>query len=146
MLTAGQILKTKPHQGVHTVSAEASVLEAAKQMAEKHIGALIVMQNDQPVGIITERDCSRKFVLMNRLPSETRVGDVMSAPLVYVSHAESAKICLELMADRQFRHLPVMTDGQVVGLISITDLTREIPAQQQFIITQLERYIRGDLR
>ncbi len=144
MLTAGQILQSKQHHDIHTVSSDTSVLDAAKHMAEKHIGALVVVDNEQPVGIITERDCARKFVLMNRLPAETLVRDVMSSPLTHVSETESAKACLEMMAEHQFRHLPVVTDGKLTGLISITDLTREIPQQQQFIITQLERYIRGE--
>lgn len=145
MLTAGQILKTKQHKGTHVVPGDMSVHEAARMMADKHIGALLVMQNEQPLGIVTERDYLRRFTPMNRLPSEVRVSEIMSSPLVYVNHKEDAKTCLELMTERRFRHLPVMDGGKVIGLISISDLIREIPAQQQFVITQLERYIRGDM-
>ncbi|MEA5097521.1 MAG: CBS domain-containing protein [Burkholderiaceae bacterium] len=144
MLTAGQILKSKPNQTVHSVAPETSVLEAVQTMADKRIGALLVLENGVPAGIITERDFARKFALMNRLPSQTQVREIMSSPITHVGHAESAETCLALMAERQFRHLPVIDGNQVVGLISITDLVREVPAKQQFVIEQLERYIRGD--
>ncbi len=146
MLTAGQILQSKPHQTIHAVSPEASVLDAVRTMTEKRIGALLVMKDDAVVGIVTERDLARKFAPMNRLPSETPVREIMTSPIVHVAPGESAETCLALMAERQFRHLPVIDNGKLAGLISITDLIREVPAQQQFIIEQLNRYIRGDLR
>ena len=146
MLIAGQILQSKPHQTIHAVSPDTSVLDAVRTMAENHIGALLVMKDEAVVGIVTERDFARKFAPMNRLPSETRVRDIMTSPIVHVAPGESAQTCLALMAERQFRHLPVIDKGQVAGLISITDLIREVPAKQQFIIEQLNRYIRGDLR
>lgn len=146
MLTAGQILQSKPHQTVHAISPNTPVLEAVRTMTDKRIGALLVMEDNAVVGIVTERDLARKFVPMNRLPDETTVREIMSAPVVQVGADENAETCLALMAERQFRHLPVIHKGQVTGLISITDLIREVPAKQQFIIEQLNRYIRGDLR
>ncbi|RJX30330.1 MAG: CBS domain-containing protein [Oxalobacter sp.] len=145
MLTAGQILKTKQHKDIHAVSTEMTVLEAARLMAEKRIGALLVMKDNKTIGIVTERDYLQRFAPMNRLPSETLVREIMSSPLIHVSPNEDAKSCLALMAERQFRRLPVVESGNVVGLISMSDMLREIPAQQQFVITQLERYIRGDM-
>ena len=146
MLTAGQILQSKPHQTIHAVAPDTSVLDAVRTMTDKRIGALLVMQDGSVLGIVTERDLARKFAPMNRLPSETPVRDIMTAPIIHVASSESAETCLALMAERQFRHLPVIDNGKLTGLISITDLIREVPAQQQFIIDQLNRYIRGDLR
>lgn len=146
MLTAGQILQSKSHQTIHAVTPDTSVLDAVRTMTDKRIGALLVMQDGSVLGIVTERDLARKFAPMNRLPSETPVRDIMTAPIVHVGPSESAETCLALMAERQFRHLPVIDNGKLTGLISITDLIREVPAQQQFIIDQLNRYIRGDFR
>ena len=146
MLTAGQILNTKQTPIVHSVPPETSVLDAVQTMTDQRIGALLVLQDGSPVGIVTERDLARKFALMNRLPGETQVREIMSSPVVHVGLNESAESCMALMAERQFRHLPVIDGKQIAGLISITDLVREVPAKQQFIIEQLERYIRGDLR
>lgn len=146
MLTAGQILNSKQTRIVHSVAPETSVLDAVQTMTDQRIGALLVLQDGSPVGIVTERDLARKFALMNRLPDETQVREIMSSPVVHVGLNESAESCMALMAERQFRHLPVIDGKQIAGLISITDLVREVPAKQQFIIEQLERYIRGDLR
>jgi CBS domain-containing protein len=146
MLTAGEILKSKPIQTIHSVSPSTSVLEAVRTMADKQIGALLVLQDDGVVGIVTERDFARKFAPMNRLPSETKVRDIMTSPIIHVGSGESAEACLAMMADRQIRHLPVIDGGLVAGVISISDLVREVPAKQQFVIEQLGRYIRGDLR
>jgi CBS domain-containing protein len=143
MKTVGDILKTKASHQVHTIAPDASVLDAIKSMAEYGIGALIVMENDEIVGIVTERDYSRKVILMNRSSSTTPVRDIMTSNVIYVRPADSNEECMALMTEKRLRHLPVMEDGRLVGMVSIGDLVKDIIQEQEFIITQLERYISG---
>ena len=144
MKNVAQILKSKPEQTVHTVSPSTSVFDAVRRMAEKNIGALLVMEDVKIVGIITERDYARKIILMGRSSKETPVRDIMTSPVMYVRPDHTNEECMALMTDNRVRHLPVMDNGKLIGLISIGDLVKDIIAEQKFTIQQLEHYIMGD--
>ena len=143
MKTAAQILRSKPDQTVHTMEATASAYEAVKSMADKNIGALVVVERGKVVGIVSERDYARKIVLMARSSKDTPVGDIMSSPVMYVQPEQSSEECMALMTEYRLRHLPVMDGGRLLGLISIGDLVKATLSEQQFIIEQLEHYISG---
>jgi CBS domain-containing protein len=121
----------------------ASAYDAVKLMAEKNIGALVVVEHGKVVGIVSERDYARRIVLMARSSKETPLGDIMSSPVMYVLPDQTSEECMALMTENRLRHLPVMDGGQLVGLISIGDLVKATIAEQQFIIEQLEHYISG---
>ena len=144
MKSVAQILKTKPEQAVQTITPSTSVFDAVKRMAEKNIGALLVMEEAKIVGIITERDYARKIVLMGRSSKETPVRDIMSSPVMHVRPDQTNEECMALMTDNRLRHLPVVDGGKLIGLVSIGDLVKEIITEQKFIIDQLEHYIKGD--
>ena len=144
MKSAAQILKSKPEQTVETVTPSTSVYDAVKRMAEKNIGALLVMEDVTIVGVVTERDYARKIVLMGRSSKETQVRDIMTFPVMYVRPDQTNEECMALMTDNRVRHLPVMDEGKLIGLISIGDLVKDIIAEQKFTIQQLEHYIMGD--
>jgi CBS domain-containing protein len=142
--TAANILKSKPDQTVYTITPTASVFDAVKLMAEKNIGALLVMEGENVVGIITERDYARKIVLMARSSKETPVRDVMTSSVMYVRPDQTSEECMVLMTENRLRHLPVMNGDKLIGLISIGDLVKDIIFEQKFIIQQLEHYITGE--
>ena len=144
MKSAAQILKSKPEQTIHTITPSTSVFDAVRRMAEKNIGALLVMEDVKIVGIITERDYARKIILMGRSSKETPVRDIMTSPVMYVRPDHTNEECMALMTDNRVRHLPVMDNGKLIGLISIGDLVKDIIAEQKFTIQQLEHYIMGD--
>lgn len=144
MKPVAHILRSKPYQTVYTISPDAPIWDALTLMAEKGIGALLVMDGPNIVGIVSERDYARKVVLLGRTSEETRVRDIMSAPVMYVRPDHTNEHCMALMTENRLRHLPVMDDGKLVGLISIGDLVKDIISEQQFIIEQLEHYIRGE--
>ena len=145
MTTVAQILKTKPDQSVATISPEASVFEAVQKMAEKNIGALVVVEGGKVIGMITERDYARKVALMARSSRDTPVRDIMSSRVMYVRPEQTNEECMALMTENRLRHLPVMQSERMVGLISIGDLVKDIISEQRFIIEQLEHYIAGGL-
>ena len=144
MKSVAEILRSKPEQTVHTITPSASVFDAVRRMAEKNIGALLVMEDVKIVGIITERDYARKIILMGRSSKETPVRDIMTSPVMYVRPDQTNEECMALMTDNRVRHLPVIDDGKLIGLISIGDLVKDIIAEQKFTIQQLEHYIMGD--
>ena len=144
MTTAADILKVKSDSIVHTIAPTASVFDAIALMAEKNIGALLVSEGDQIVGIITERDYARKVVLLSRSSRETPVRDVMTRRVRFVSPDQTSEECMVLMTENRLRHLPVMDGGKLLGLISIGDLVKDIISEQRFIIQQLEHYITGE--
>jgi CBS domain-containing protein len=144
MTSVAQILKSKPNQSVHTITASDSVYDAIKLMAEKQIGALVVTDRDSIAGIVTERDYARKVVLKDRSSKTTPVRDIMSKPVRFVRPDQSSDECMALMTDRRMRHLPVIDQERLVGMISIGDLVKNIIAEQQFTIQQLEHYISGE--
>ena len=144
MKSVAQVLKSKPGQSVESVAPSTSVFDAVKRMAEKNIGALLVLEEQKIVGIVTERDYARKIVLMGRSSKETPVRDIMSSPVMYVRPDQTNEECMALMTDNRLRHLPVVDQGKLLGLISIGDLVKDIISEQKFIIEQLEHYIAGD--
>ena len=144
MKNVAEILRSKPEQAVHTIAPSASVFDAVKLMAEKSIGALLVMEDQKIDGIVTERDYARKIVLMGRSSKETPVRDIMTSPVMYVRPDQTNEECMALMTDNRVRHLPVIDNGKLMGLISIGDLVKDIISEQKFIIDQLEHYIKGD--
>ena len=145
MTTVAQILKAKPDQAVATISPEASVFEAVQKMAEKNIGALVVVEGGKVVGMVSERDYARKIALMARSSRDTAVRDIMTARVMYVRPDRTNEECMALMTENRLRHLPVMQGERLVGLISIGDLVKDIISEQKFIIEQLEHYIAGGL-
>lgn len=144
MTTVAQILQSKPDQTVRTITPSASVLEAVKRMAEHGIGALLVMEGERIVGIVTERDYARKVVLQGRSSETTPVREIMTSAVMYVAPQHTIEECMAVMTENRLRHLPVMEEGRLVGLVSIGDLVKGMISEQQFIIEQLEHYIRGD--
>jgi CBS domain-containing protein len=145
MATVSQILQSKPDQVVHSVSPETSVFDAITLMADRNIGALLVTQDAKVVGICTERDYARKIALEGLSSRETPVGDIMTNRVMYVRPNQSVEECMALMTDNRLRHLPVMENGNVVGLISIGDLVNAVVTEQKFTINQLVHYISGDM-
>ena len=144
MKSVAHILKSKLDTTVYTIGPTASVFDALKVMAEKSIGALVVTEGEQVVGIITERDYARKVILMARSSKETSVRDIMTSSVMYVRPDQTSEECMVLMTENRLRHLPVMDSGRLVGLISIGDLVKDIISEQKFIIDQLEHYISGE--
>jgi CBS domain-containing protein len=145
MKTVAQLLKLKAihNQHVHTIGPDQMVLEALRVMAEKNIGALPVIEEGQVVGVISERDYARKIVLLGRSSIGTSVRAIMSSPVVTVNSHQSIETCMGVMTDSHLRHLPVVEDGQLLGLLSIGDLIKEAIAEQADLIRKLEQYIRG---
>lgn len=143
MKNAADILQSKPNTTVHSVTPSTSMFEAIKLMAEKNIGALLVVEGETIRGIVSERDYARKIILAGKSSRETPVGDVMTSPVMYVGPTASTQECMALMTDRRLRHLPVMENGKLLGMISIGDLVKDIISEQSFIIDQLQHYISG---
>lgn len=144
MTTVAEILKTKPDGEVHAIAPATSVLEAARVMAQRNIGALVVRDGEVVVGIVSERDCARKVVATDRAARQTSVREVMTAPVMYVRPETTSAECMALMTENRLRHLPVLDGARLSGLISIGDLVKDIISEQRFIIEQLEHYIAGD--
>ena len=143
MTVVAEILKSKPDAAVHSIAPSASVLDALKSMAQLRIGALLVMEGKDIVGILTERDYARKIALMGRTSLTTLVSDVMTTAVMYVQPTQSSEECMALMTQNRLRHLPVVDDGMVIGMISIGDFVKDIISEQQFIIEQMKHYISG---
>ena len=142
MKTVAQLLKHKPARIV-SVRPEQSVLEAIRVLAEEDIGAAIVMAGGQIAGIFSERDYTRKVILKGRSSDSTRVEEIMTASVVVVSPRTKARDCMQLMTEKNIRHLPVVDEGRVVGMVSIRDIVSDIIADQDFTIEQLQHYISG---
>jgi CBS domain-containing protein len=146
MTAVADNLKSKSDNTVHAIAPGDSVLDALQRMAEKRIGALLVMEGETIVGIVTERDYARKIALLGRTSAATLVRDVMTADVMYVRPTQTSQECMALMTENRLRHLPVVDGARLVGLISIGDLVKDIISEQQFIIEQLEHYITGGVR
>ena len=140
MKKVGDILETKG-RAVWSIGPSDSVFDALKLMAEKGIGALVVREGNKVVGVISERDYARKVILQGRSSPTTFVSEIMTARVVYAQLEQNIDECMAIMTEKRIRHLPVMEDDRLVGIISIGDLVKSIIAEQQFIIEQLERYI-----
>lgn len=140
MKTIKEILDTKGHD-VLTIGPEETVLEALKLMAEKELGALVVMEDGRLKGLISERDYARKVILKGRTSLETKVREVMTEKVICATFKRTAEEAMAMMTERRVRHLPIIDEKQVVGLVSIGDLVKAIISEQQFVIEQLEKYI-----
>ena len=142
MKTVRDILKVKGTD-VWCVEPDATVFDALQRMAEKEVGALVVMEGTQVVGLISERDYARKIILHGRASPTTLVKEIMTSQVVYTHIDQSIEECMALVTEKRIRHLPVMAEGKLVGVVSIGDLVKSIISDQQFIIEQLVRYISG---
>ena len=140
MRNVNQILEGKSGRVV-AVPQEAPVLEVIRLMAEHHIGSVLVMQGHELLGIATERDYARKVILQGRSSSDTPVGQIMSSPVVSVLPGDTARTCMQVMTARRIRHLPVVEDGRVLGIVSIGDLVKAVIEDQAQDIQQLQQYI-----
>ena len=142
MRTVRQLLEGKGPE-VHSIAPDAPVIDAIRLMAEKFIGALLVMEGPRLVGIVSERDYARKVVLQGHSSRETPVRAIMTSPVVGVSPDDSTERCMQLVTDRRIRHLPVLDGESVVGVVSIGDLVKAVIEDQQLELDQLQRYIVG---
>jgi len=142
MKTVRDILKEKGPQ-VWCIDVEATVFDALRLMAEKEVGALVVLEGERIAGIISERDYARKIVLLGRTSPNTRVKEIMTGQVVCTFPEQPIEQCMAIMTDKRIRHLPVIEGGKLSGIISIGDLVKSIIADQKFVIAQLERYITG---
>ncbi len=142
MAIVNQILKTKGN-AVCSVSPESMVIEALRLMSEKNIGAVIVTENDKLVGIFSERDYARKVVLKDKSSDSTCISEIMTGNVFTVKTTTSIDDCMKIMTDKNFRHLPVVDDGKLVGVISLGDAVRFVIEEQKNTIKNLENYISG---
>jgi CBS domain-containing protein len=143
MKTVKELLRNKGYH-VWSIGPDASVYEALTLMAEKDVGALLVLDNaGQLVGILSERDYARKIVLKGRTSRETAVREIMTEKVVWVRPDQTIEECMALMTNKHIRHLPVMEEGRLLGVISIGDVVKDIISEQEFVIAQLENYITG---
>jgi CBS domain-containing protein len=142
MLRVNHLLARKGRE-IWSVDADQPVLEAIQIMADRRVGALPVTRGGELVGVVSERDYARKVILLGRSSAETPVWQIMSSPVVSVAPGDSIKQCMELMTERRIRHLPVVENGDMVGMISIGDLVRAVIEEQQETIEQLEKFISG---
>jgi len=142
MTSVADLLKAKPSRMV-AVKPRDTVLNAIKLMATENIGAAIVMTGDKLVGIFSERDYARKVVLLGRSSETTLVEEIMTANVICVSPRTKSRDCMALMTEKNIRHLPVVDNGRVIGMVSVRDIVADIIADQDFTISQLEQYISG---
>ena len=144
MTAVADILKSKASGAVYSIAPTDSVLDALRLMADKGIGALLVMEGSEIAGIVTERDYARKIALLGRTSGATLVRDVMTRDVLFVGPSQTTQECMAVMTENRLRHLPVVDEGgKLLGLISIGDLVKDIISEQKFIIEQLEHYISG---
>ena len=140
--TVARLLEKKGNE-VWSIGPDATVYEAIKLMADKGVGALLVLEGDALAGIVSERDYARKVILLERSSRETPVRDIMTSEVVSVLPKQTMEDCMALMTARHIRHLPVLDGGKVVGIVSIGDLVKSIIADKEVLIEQLEGYISG---
>lgn len=142
MKSVKDILRIKGSQ-VWSVHPNATLFEALRIMSEQNVGALVVLEGENLVGVISERDYARKIILKGKTSRETRVREVMSENPICVDPDTEVEICMAIMTDRRVRHLPVLDRGRLVGVISIGDVVKAVLSEKEFLIEQLEKYIRG---
>jgi CBS domain-containing protein len=140
MAKVKQILHGKGHD-VWSIGPEASVYDAIAMLADKEVGALVVVEASKVVGVVTERDYARKVVLQGRSSKGTKVKDIMTSRVAYARPEQSVEECMAVMTEKRIRHLPVMDGDKLLGIISIGDLVKTIIEEQQHVIAQLEQYI-----
>lgn len=143
MFSIRSVLRNKESHGIWSVRPDDTVLAAVTRMAERGIGAVLVMEGDQLVGILSERDYTRKIILQGRRSADTKVEEIMTREVITVPPTMTAREGLELMTEKFCRHFPVVEDGQLIGVVSIGDLVKRVIAEQDFLIEQLEQYISG---
>jgi CBS domain-containing protein len=141
MRSVRQLLQAKAPE-IHSIGPDAAVVDAIRLMAERHIGALLVMEGGRMVGIVSERDYARKVVLQGRSSSDTPVRAIMTSEVIHVAPDATVEQCMQTVTERRVRHLPVVVDGQVVGVVSIGDLVKAVIEDQQVELDQLQSYIR----
>jgi CBS domain-containing protein len=137
-----QLLNEKGHE-IYSVSPETMVYDAIKLMTEVKVGALLVIENNNLVGIISERDYARRVILEDRSSHETPVKDIMTADVLTVTPDQSVEDCMKVMSEHHIRHLPVVENGQAIGIISTMDVVKNIISEKETVIDQLEHYIAG---
>ena len=142
MKTVRDILRDKG-SNVYTTTPDATVYDALKQMAEKNVGALLVLEEEKLVGLISERDYSRKTILKGRFSKDTAVREIMTTAVITVDPEVDLETCMELFTDKHIRHLPVIDHEKIVGIISIGDAVRGVIDHKEFIIQEQEKYITG---
>ena len=140
MRTVRQLLEAKAPE-VHSIPPDAPVIDAIRLMAEKFIGALLVMDGNRLVGIVSERDYARKIVLQGRSSASTPVREIMTTEVISVGLDDTADHCMQLVTNKRIRHLPVVASGEVLGVVSIGDLVKAVIEDQQMELEQLQRYI-----
>jgi len=142
MKTVERLLEAKGYD-IWSITPDASVYEAVKLMADKAIGALLVLESGKLIGIISERDCTRKVMLQERAPKDTLVREIMTSSVITVRPDQTVEECMALVTAKRIRHLPVLAGDQLMGMVSIGDLVKDIISEQEFVIQQLENYIQG---
>lgn len=140
MKTVRDLLKQKGRD-IWSVAPDSTVYDALKVMAEKNIGAVLVREAGRPVGIFSERDYARQVILKGKSSKDTPVREVMTSKVVFVRPEQSIEDCMALMTDKRFRHLPILEEGQLVGLLSIGDVVKALISEKDFLIEQLANYI-----
>lgn len=141
-ISLNQYLRLKP-RNVISISPDVNVIEALKLMAKENIGAVVVLQDDNLVGILSERDYARKVVLEGKTSSSTKVSEIMTTKVITVEESQKVDDCMNMMTENHIRHLPVISGGKVLGLISIGDVLKQVMQQQKDLIEQLEAYIKS---
>jgi CBS domain-containing protein len=142
MTMLSQLLDLKGHE-VYSVKPDTAVIDAIRVMAERHVGALLVLEGGRLVGIVSERDYARKVVLLGRSSDTTPVRDIMTSPVVTIEPDGTVDDAMRLMTERRIRHLPVLRDARVAGIVSIGDLVKSVIAEQRHTIEDLRSYIQG---
>ncbi len=140
MARVKQLLQGKGHD-VWSIGPEASVYDAIAKMAQKGVGALVVLEGETLVGVVSERDYARKVVLQGRSSKDTKIRDIMTTRVVYARPDQSVEDCMAMMTEKRIRHLPVMDGDKLLGVLSIGDLVKSIMEEQKHVIEQLEQYI-----
>ena len=144
MNTVRDLLKAKGYE-VYSISPDATVYDALKLMSDKEVGALVVLEDEKLVGIISERDYARKVILKGKFSKDIPVREIMAPEILCVSPSQTVEACMALMTDKRIRHIPVLEEDRLIGIISIGDVVKSVLSEQKLRIDQLEHYIRGSL-
>jgi len=142
MSTVGAVLKSKGSD-IWSIAPQATVYQALEEMLKRETGSLLVLDDGKLVGIFTERDYARKLILQGKFSKDTKVSELMTQDILYVEPGNTIEDCMVLMTGKRVRHLPVLSDGQLVGIITIGDVVKKVISEQAFAIEQLEKYIAG---